>query len=332
MTTQTPARPVKAAPEQAPRRGQGARFIDVAAQTSMIVVLVLLVVVAQVASPGFLDAGNIKVVLSNAAPVGLVAVGMTFVLIAGGFDLSVAGIFAAAGVLFATFANSMPIGYAFALVVPIALAAGFANGLIITRLNVNAFVATLGSASIFTGAAFMINSTGAVLVDTSSFTYLGTAVWWGIPLMVWILGLWFVLGAVVLSRTVYGRFVYIVGGNPDAGRLSGIRVSLVQASTYAITGVSAAVAGMLLASQTGVGQANVGTNITLDAIAIVIIGGTSLRGGQGAMWRTLVGFLIIATIDSLFNSLAWNSATQSLAKGGIIIVAVALDAFSQRRR
>jgi ribose transport system permease protein len=126
--------------------------------------------------------------------------------------------------------------------------------------------------------------------------------------------------------------VYIVGGNAEAARLAGMRVSAIQASTYALTALAAAIAGMLLASQTSVGQANVGTNITLDSIAIVIIGGTSLRGGQGAMWRTLVGLLIIATIDSVFNSMAWNSSVQSIAKGVIVIVAVALDAWTQRRR
>ena len=122
-----------------------------------------------------------------------------------------------------------------------------------------------------------------------SFSYLGTAHWLGIPVLIWLLAIAFAIGAILLSRSVYGRAVYIVGGNDEAARLSGMRVSVIQASTYAITSLTAALAGMLSASQTGVGQANVGGDITLDAIAIVIIGGTSLRGGQGAMWRTLVG-------------------------------------------
>jgi ribose transport system permease protein len=216
--------------------------------------------------------------------------------------------------------------------VPTAIAMGIANGLVITRLNVNPFVATLGSASIFSGLAFVINKTGAVFVEKASFMYLGTADWFGIPVTIWILAFAFVVGWLLLSKTVYGRSVFIVGGNEEAARLAGMRVSLIQASTYGLTALAAGIAGMLLTSQTGVGQANVGSNITLDSIAIVIIGGTSLRGGQGAMWRTLVGLLIIATIDSLFNSLAWNSSVQSITKGGIVIGAVALDAWTQRRR
>ena len=303
----------------------------VASRYSMVGVLILLVLIAQIAFPGFLSIGDLKVVLLNTAPVGLVAIGMTFVLIGGGFDLSVGGTFAVAGVLYATLANSMPVGLAFLAMIPVAIAMGLVNGLVITRLRVNAFVATLGSASVFSGLAYLINTTGAVTVTNPAFGYLGTASLLAVPVMIWILAACFLAGGIVLRQTVYGRSVYIVGGNADAARLSGMRVSVIQGSTYALTALCAALGGMLLASQTGVGQANVGVDVTLDSIAIVIIGGTSLRGGQGAMWRTLVGLLIIATIDSLFNSLAWNSATQSLAKGAIIVVAVALDSWSQRR-
>lgn len=331
MNTSTETEPAAVRGAPAPGRPRGAAAVDLISRYSMVGVLVILVIIAQVSVPGFLDAGNLEVVLVNTTSVGLVAIGMTFVLIGGGFDLSVGGIFAAAGVLYATLANSMPVGLAFALMVPIALAAGLINGLIITRLHVNPFVATLGSSSIFSGIAYLINSTGAVTVTRSGFDSLGNAKWAGVHVEVWLLALFFVVGGAVLARTVYGRSVYIVGGNPDAARLSGMRVSTMQASTYALTALCAAIGGMLLASQTGVGQANVGVDVTLNSIAIVIIGGTSLRGGQGAMWRTLVGLLIIATIDSLFNRLAWDSATQSLAKGAIVIVAVALDSWSQRR-
>jgi ribose transport system permease protein len=315
-----------------PTKGWSPRAFDLANRFAMIGVLIALVIAARIAYPGFLESGNIKNTLANVAPVGLVAIGMTFVLIGGGFDLSVSGIFALSGVLYATYANAMPVGLAFLLMVPTAIAMGIANGLVITRLNVNAFVATLGSASIFSGLAFVINKTGAVFVEKESFMYLGTAHWFGIPVMIWILAFAFVVGWFLLSKTVYGRSVFLVGGNAEAARLAGLRVSVIQASTYALTALCAGIAGMLLTSQTGVGQANVGTNITLDSIAIVIIGGTSLRGGQGAMWRTLVGLLIIATIDSLFNSLAWNSSVQSITKGAIVIGAVALDAWTQKRR
>ena len=228
--------------------------------------------------------------------------------------------------------DELPGAYDLLVNAPLLKAFAFIAGPHHQRLKVNAFVATLGSASIFTGFAFLITASGAVFVTNPDFTYLGNEDWLGIPILIWILALSFVVGGLILSRSTFGRGVYIVGGNPDAARLSGMRVNLIISSTYAISALAAAFAGMLLASQTSVGQANVGTDVTLDAIAVVIIGGTSLRGGQGAMWRTVVGFLILAIIDSLFNSLAWSSASQSLAKGAIIIIAVALDSLSNRRR
>jgi ribose transport system permease protein len=330
--TLTDAPAPDAGPADGPQPAQSARLADLAGRFAMVAVLILLVIAAEIAYHQFLTSGNIENLLQQNAPVGLVAIGMTFVLIAGGFDLSVGGIFALGGVLYATLANDMPVGLAFALMIPIAGLIGIANGLIITRLRVNAFVATLGSASIFSGIAYLVNTSGAVTVTKTSFAYLGTTKWLGLPAMVWILAAAFVAAGVLLSRTVYGRSVYIVGGNSEAARLSGMRVSTIQASTYVLTALAATVAGMLLSSQTGVGQADVGSDVTLNAIAIVIIGGTSLRGGQGSIQRTLVGLLIVSTIDNVFNSLAVNTAIQSVATGAIVILAVALDAWTRRAR
>jgi ribose transport system permease protein len=310
----------------------GKRGADIATEYAMVGVLIIVVIVAQLIESKFLNSNNISNILTQNAQVGLVAIGMTFVLIAGGFDLSVGGIFALAGILYAHFANALPVGLAFGLMILIGAALGAANGLIITRLNVNAFVATLGSASIFSGFAFLIAPNGAIFVEKESFFWLGTHSLLGIRVTIWILGLAFILAGTALSKTVYGRAVYTVGGNPEAARLAGMRVGLIQASTYVIVAIGAALGGMLLASETQVGQANVGSEVTLNAIAVVIIGGTSLRGGQGALWRTLVGLLIVSSVTNLLTLMALNSALQSVAKGAIVILAVAFDAWTQKRR
>lgn len=299
---------------------------------AMVGVLILVVIIAQILEPKFLNSSNISNIITQNAQVGLVAIGMTFVLICGGFDLSVGGIFALAGILYAHFANTLPLAVAFALMIVIAIAIGAANGLVITKLKVNAFVATLGSASIFSGLAFMIATSGAVFVEKESFFWLGTESIAGIRVTIWILLAAFLIGGLVLSKTVYGRSVYTVGGNPEAARLAGMRVSLIVASTYVLSALGAVLGGMLLASETQVGQANIGTEVTLNAIAVVIIGGTSLRGGQGAMWRTAVGLLIVASVSNLLTLMALNSAIQSIAKGAIVIIAVALDSWTQSRR
>lgn len=335
MSELNPA-PALGGPEQSShevaRPHWGKKAADLATEYAMVGVLIVVVVVAEIIESKFLNRSNISNILTQNAQVGLVAIGMTFVLIAGGFDLSVGGIFALAGILYAHFANAMPVGLAFALMMVIAVLIGLANGLIITRLNVNAFVATLGTASIFSGLAFLIATNGAIFVEKESFFWLGTHSLLGIRVTIWILAFAFILGGLVLAKTVYGRSVYTVGGNPEAARLAGMRVSGIQASTYVIVALGAVLGGMLLASETQVGQANVGSEVTLNAIAVVIIGGTSLRGGQGAMWRTLVGLLIVGSVTNLLSLMALNSSIQSVAKGAIVILAVAFDAWTQKRK
>jgi len=299
---------------------------------AMVWVLIVLAIVSDILYPGFFAFGNLRNIMSQNAPVGLVAIGMTFVMIAGGFDLSVSAIFAAAGVAAASFFGHVSIELAIAGALAVGLAAGAINGAIITRLKVNPFVATLGTSSAFAGLALLYSHSQPIVPTGAAFSWLGTARWAGIPVSVVIFFAAFAIGAVVLSTTVFGRSVYAVGGNQEAARLAGIRVDLIRFLTYVITGLCAAIGGTIIASQTGVGQADIGANITLDSIAIVIIGGTSLLGGEGAMWRTLVGMLILATINNLFDSLALDTAAQSVVKGVIVVGAVALDSYTRRRQ
>jgi ribose transport system permease protein len=308
------------------------RAFDFVLRYAMVVVLIVLAIVADILSPGFFAIANLRDILTQNAPAGLIAIGMTLVMIAGGFDLSVAGILAVAGVLFASFVGhvSVPLAVAGALVAG-AIAGAF-NGFVVTWLRVNPFVTTLGSSSIFAGVAEMYSHSTPIVPTKAGFGYLGTGDILGIPVSIIILAVAFSAGGLVLGRTVFGRAVYAVGGNREAARLSGIRVDLVRASTYLIVGLCAAVGGILVASQTGVGQAGVDPDVTLNSIAVVIIGGTSLLGGEGAMWRTLVGLLIFGTLNNLFDALALSSAAQDLVTGSIVIAAVALDMYARSRR
>lgn len=305
--------------------------VTVALRYSIVWALVILAIVSNILYPGFFEIANLRNILSQNAPVGLVAIGMTFVLIAGGFDLSVAAIFALAGVCFAKFATTMPVGFAIVAALGVGAVAGAINGLIITRLQVNPFVATLGTGSVFGGLAFIYSDSNPIFPESESFTFLGSGDVFGVPVSIVIFAAAFAIGGVVLAKSVYGRSVYAVGGNGEAARLAGIRVDWIRFSTYVLTGFCAALAGMIIASRTGVGSATVGASITLDAIAMVIIGGTSLLGGEGAMWRTAVGLLILATINNLFDSLALDSSMQAVVKGTIVVSAVALDSYTRRR-
>ena len=292
--------------------------------------LIALVILCRILYPGFLARDNIFNILSQNVQVGLIALGMTFVMIAGGFDLSVGAIYAAGATVYAMEAKEMALPLAALMALAVGLLCGSLNGIIVTRLKVNPFVATLGTTSIFAGAAYLYSHSAPVLVDRPDFTVLGAGRWFGVPISLVLLIIAYVVGAVVLSKTVYGRSLYAVGGNPEAARLAGLRVELLKTSTYALVGVLAAFGGMIIASRLSIGQADIAGTMSLDAIAIVIIGGTSLFGGSGAVWRTAVGLLLLAALTNIFDALALDSNFQSLIKGAIVIGAVALDAYSRR--
>jgi ribose transport system permease protein len=297
----------------------------------MVAVLAVLVVVAVILYPGFLQPANLRDILNQNAAVGIIAVGMTLILLTGGFDLSVGATFALSGTVFAgiTLQQGVLVGALAALAV--SLVAGLVNGLLVAVLHVNPFVATLGTSSAISGLAFIYSNSAPFIVEDISFRNLGVSRIAGIPLPIVILVVTFAVGWFVAHRTTYGRNVFASGGNREAARLSGLPVATIVASTYAITGVLAGLAGMISASRLGVGQADVGSTIALDVIAVVVIGGTSLLGGEGAIWRSIVGLLILATLTNVFFSLNVDQNWQLIAKGLIVVGAVALDAYLRRR-
>ncbi|MDO9379633.1 MAG: ABC transporter permease [Nocardioidaceae bacterium] len=300
---------------------------------SMIAVLIALIILASILYPGFLAPENVRDILVQNAAVGIIALGMTFVIISGGFDLSVGATYALGATVSAgvTLSTGQP-----ALGILAALAAGgvcgVVNGILVAVLRINPFVATLGSASIISGIAYIYSKSAPFIVADPSFKVLATSRTAGIPTPIVILAVTFVVGGVLLAATRYGRNVYAVGGNHEASWLSGLRVPRITASVYVMTGLLAAFAGTIDASRLGVGQADVGASLALDAIAIVIVGGTSLRGGEGAVWRSAVGLLIFATLTNLFYSLNLSQNWQLIAKGTIVLIAVALDSYSRSRR
>lgn len=308
-------------------------LVDELLRYGMVAVLIALLAVGEYLYPGFLDLANLKTILLQNAPLGLIAVGMTFVMITGGFDLSVGALYGTGAVVYASLATK---GWALApaaiLAIVLGLVAGAINGFVITRLKVNPFVTTLGTASVFGGATLLYSHSTPFAVSDIGFTKLGRGEVYGVPYSVWLLATVVVLAGLVLAKTVYGRSLYALGGNREAARLVGMRVDLLRASAYVLVGGCSALAGVLVASRLGVGQADIGGTISLDAIAVVVIGGTSLLGGEGAIWRTVVGLLILATLTNLLDSLAVDANIQSIVKGVIVIGAVALDAYGRTLR
>jgi ribose transport system permease protein len=303
---------------------------DVMVRYGIVVVLGILLATAVFFYRGFFTFQNLMNILSQNAPIGIVAVGMTFVMLAGGFDLSVGAIIGMGATLFGSIALRSSFLLAGFLTIVAGLLVGSVNGIVINRLRVNPFIATLGSASVITGIMLIYSNTQPYVVSDPVFQALGAGKVGRVPISILVLGGVFIAGGFTLSWTKYGRRIYAIGGNSEASHLSGIRVEFIRTTTYALSGVLAAFAGMMMASRLGVGQANMGATMTLDAIAIVVVGGNSLLGGEGAMWRTLVGLLVLATLTNIFYSVDVDPNWQLVAKGLIIITAVALDSLAPR--
>jgi ribose transport system permease protein len=304
---------------------------DIMVRYGIVVVLAILSVVAVILYPRFFSIQNIFNILSQNAPIGIIAVGMTFVMIAGGFDLSVGSIVGLGATFFASFALRSGLLVAALVAILAGLTVGSINGIVINRLRVNPFIATLGAASVINGLMLIYSNTQPYVVSDPAFQAVGAGKTGPIPTSILVLAFVFLVGGFALSWTKYGRRIYAIGGNAEASHLSGIRVEFIRSTTYALSGVLAALAGILIASRLGVGQANMGATMTLDAIAIVVVGGNSLMGGEGAMWRTLVGLLVLATLTNIFYSVDVDPNWQLVAKGLIIVAAVALDSLAPKR-
>ena len=315
-------------------RARSVRAIAIAAVTRypMVLALVILLIVTTFLYSTFWTSTNLENLLSQNVGLILCACGMTFVIIGGGFDLSVGSVYAAGAMFYISFLGQIPAPLAVILSILLGLAMGAVNGVIINVLRVNPFVATLGTASIFIGLITIYAGATASFASVSSFLYLGTATVFGIPLDGLIAIIVMIVAGLVLAKTTYGRSVYAVGGNKEAARLSGIRVGVISGSTFVAIGAMAALGGVFTASQLGTASPTFVGNITLQSIAVVIVGGTALTGGEGAVWRTAVGIAIIAVMVNLFTSLNFSPDLQTVFEGAIVIIAVAMDVWILHQR
>lgn len=311
----------------------GKKLSQLALKYGMVILLIVLVIAAQISYPSFLSFANLQNTITQNASMAIIAVGMTLVIIGGGFDLSVAGTFGMGSVAYAMlYMAGLPVIAAILAALAIGLLAGLFNGLVITKLKVNALIATLASASIFLGAAALVSGMRPIIVPGGTqFNLLGAGRIGPVSIaFIIVIGL-FLIGGFVLAKSAYGRQLYATGGNREAARLTGLPVDRITITTYVVTGFLAAFAAVILASKLSVGDSSQAPNVALDAITAVVLGGTSLYGGTGAMWRTAIGVGILATMNNLFSSLALPSPAQDLIKGAVLIAAVSFEVVVRRR-
>ncbi len=292
--------------------------------------LLILMALVSFASPNFLSVDNLLNILRQTSINAIIAMGMTFVILTAGIDLSVGSILALAGAICATMiAADMPLIFALVTTVMIGAALGASGGVVISFFGVQPFIATLVGMTIIRGLTLVYSdgrpiSTGDLDVAEAFFQWGGGYIL-GIPVPVIIAFVVFTLCWFVLNHTKMGRYVYAIGGNEQVARLAGINVSRIKIGVYAISGALAAIAGIILTARLESAQPTAGLSYELDAIAAVVLGGTSLMGGRGRISGTLIGALIIGVLNNALNLMDVSSYYQMIAKGAVILLAVAVD-------
>ena len=295
--------------------------------------LVFLSAVLWALTPHFLTVSNLLNIAQQTSINAIVAAGMTFVIISGGIDLSVGSIVALSGVALGTFLQAGQPGIvAVIAAVAVGISSGLVNGLLVSFGRLPPFIATLGMMSVARGSALVLTEGRPISGFGEGFRWVATGSLGPIPAPVIITLLVYAIAHVVITRTTFGRYVYAIGGNEEATRLSGVAVRFHKTAIYAVSGLMSAVAAVVLTARLNSAQPIAGMMYELDAIAATVIGGTSLMGGEGSLFGTLVGALIMGVLRNGLNLLGVSSFLQQIVIGGVIVGAVLVDTLLKRQR
>lgn len=302
-------------------------------QFGTLIGLVFLVIILWILTPHFMTISNLLNVVQQTSINAIIAVGLTFVIITAGIDLSVGSILAFSGVVLASVLNAgIPVPIAMLTGLGVGFLCGIVNGLLISYGRLPPFISTLGLMSVARGAALLYTHGRPISGFTNSFRYLATGEILHIPIPVIIMVIVYLIAHFVLTRTIFGRYTYAIGGNEEAATLSGVNVKLYKTMVYGLCGLLSGLAAIILTARLNSAQPIAGIMYELDAIAATVIGGTSLMGGEGRVTGTLIGALIMGIIRNGLNLLGVSSFLQQIVIGSVIIIAVLIDMTLKRQR
>lgn len=300
--------------------------------TGILLPFAALFIALSVTSSSFLTKVNLLNILDQQAATLIIAAAGTLVLVAGGIDLSVGAVYSLAGVTAAHFAQHTSPIVAIALGVAVGLAVGLLNGLVATRLRINALIATLAMSFVVSGLATLVTHGNlVVLFEHPEFGDLARTQIFTVKTSIWIALVAVVVIGVLLARTTAGRYMYAAGGNAEAARLAGVRVDAIRVLTFVVSGGAAGLAGVIDASRVLSAQASSGDTLAFTVLAGIVVGGTSILGGDGAVWRTFLGVLFIALIGNGYDLLGLDPLYEQITLGVILLLAVAVDAWARQR-
>lgn len=311
------------------------RVVDLLVRNSLLIIILLVMIYFATQNERFASLGNLRAVLIAAAPFALIALGQSIVILTGGIDLSVGSVVALGAMSAAWLSLALPaeqLWLAIALAVIIGTVAGIINGLVIAYLNVPPFVATLGMLTGASGIAYVIGNGAPINGLPEEFGIIANTKIFGFQFPVYLMIGAFVIMGLVMRYSAFGLRVYAVGGNRTAAEVAGVNAKRTLVQVYTLSGLLAGISGVVLASRVGSGPPSLGVGYELLAIAAVVIGGASLMGGRGTVWGTLLGLIIIQTLGNGLDIMIVPAYWQSVINGVVIVSAVAVDVWANRRR
>jgi ribose transport system permease protein len=297
---------------------------------AVVVTAGLVFAVLALTQSAFFTRSNLENVVYHNAPLGIMAVGTTVAIIMRGWDLSLGAVYAFSGLSAAWLANHTDPTLGLMGGAAAGVLIGVINGLLVTRLKINSFLATLATGMIVIAVGNFYSDGFVITVADTSFQTIGTGEFLGLQDATWLMIIFAVLVGIALSQSRFGRYSYAIGGNPTAARLSGVRLELIETAGFAVSGFGAGAAGVIAASQVGQGSTDVGADLTLQAIAAVVVGGTSIAGGSGAIWRSVCGVLLLGMIANGIVLFGFNPLWGDIITGAVILIAVALQGLAKR--
>lgn len=321
----------EAVPATRPITNRASRFRDY----GIVMALIAIVLALWVSTSTFMTSSNLINVLDQCSVLGLLAIGATVCILSGVFDLTASASLALATMLGMQVMRHTNIAVGFTATLVFGAVLGFITGMIVVRSGVNSFIATLAVSIVYRGLAVVVTSGAIIYPLVSQETDFGMLTWpslFNLTSATVVFIVVAVVVSIVVAASTFGRRLYAVGGNAEAARLSGIRTGSIHVTAYVISGLCSALAGLILASRAGSANSSMATGVELTAIAAAVIGGTSIMGGEGAVWRGVVGALILTLIGNGFNLLGWNTTYQQVVQGCLILVAVAVDRWLRKRR
>jgi len=297
-------------------------------------ILVFLVFLFSFIAPNFMTFGNLRTLIRQVSFAGISAVGLMFVMISGGIDLSIGSQIVFSNVLLAIMMTDwkLPPTVAIPLILLVGTGLGAINGLLCIKLKIHPLIITLGTSAIFKGMGYIINRSRNIMGFPDSFRWFGQGYVWGIPVPVIVMVVVALIGSFILTRTYFGRQVFALGGNEEAARLAGVNISRMKVLLFMICGFISSITTVLLLSRVFAGQTITGQGLEFDCLTAALLGGVSFKGGEGSVFGLMVGIIIIGVLNNAMQLAQFPDFSQTVVKGAVLLIAVAFDVYQKNRK